>query len=155
MVGRYRTEGLGTRLGDHLSDPDTEDEHGHDGSDSTCTRAERLDEINPADNLFVLFLNDGKSGLAEKKLVRFMLRESCTVNHQANERRNADAPDDGHDMKCVHGVPQKKIDVLVRDTHQDHIWVRLRDRRVRQAKNTLKSSLLRALYGNLRWFWSS
>jgi len=100
---------LGTRLGDHLSDPDTEDEHGHEGSDATGTSAEGLDEINPADDLLVLFLSDGKSGLAEKKLIRFVLRESATVDHQADKGSNANAPDDGYDMKSVHGVPQKKL----------------------------------------------
>ena len=47
---------LGTRLGDHLSDPNSEEEHGHEGSYATGTSAERLDEVNAPDDLFVLFL---------------------------------------------------------------------------------------------------
>ena len=51
-----RPSNLGTRLGDHLSDPNSEDEHGHEGSYATGTSAERLDEVNAPDDLFVLFL---------------------------------------------------------------------------------------------------
>jgi hypothetical protein len=89
---------LRTRLCDHLSDPDTEDEHGHEGSNATGTSAERLDEVNSPDDLFVLFLGYGKSGLAEKKLIGFVLRESAAVDHQTNKSSNANAPDDRRDM---------------------------------------------------------
>ncbi len=106
---------LGMRLCDHLSDPDSENEHGHEGSDATGTSTERLDEVNAADDLFVLFLSYRKSGLAEKKLICFVLREGSTVDHQTNKTGNTYAPDDGCDMKSIHGVPQKKFDVLVRD----------------------------------------
>ena len=62
-AGRQAME-LGTRLGDHLRYPDTEDEHGHEGSNATSTSTEGLDKVNAADDLFVLFLRHGKSGLA-------------------------------------------------------------------------------------------
>ena len=97
------------RLCDQLSNPDADQENGRKGCYATGTSAERLDVINSADDLFVLFLLDGKSGLAQKKLIGFMLGESGTVDHQANESSNADAPNDCHDMKCIHGVPQKKV----------------------------------------------
>ncbi|MGA7156768.1 MAG: hypothetical protein WBY53_07990 [Acidobacteriaceae bacterium] len=97
---------LGARLSDQLSYPETEDENRHQGSYSACSSAEGLDEVNAANDLFVLFLNDGKSGLAEKKLIRFVLGESATVDHQANKRSHANAPDYCHYVKCIHGVPQ-------------------------------------------------
>jgi hypothetical protein len=97
------------RLCDQLSNPDADQENGREGCYAAGASAEGLDEVNAADDLFVLFLMDGKSGLAEEKLIGFMLRESCAIDHQANECRNADAPKNSHDMKCVHGVPQKKV----------------------------------------------
>ena len=96
------------RLCDQLSNPDAEYKDGHQGCYSTGASAEWLDEINATDDLFVLFLSNRESGLAEKKLIGFVLRESCTVDHQTNECSNTDAPDDCHDMKCSHGFPRKK-----------------------------------------------
>jgi hypothetical protein len=69
------------RLGDQLSNPDADYKNGHQGGYSTGSSAVGLDEINAADDLFVLFLSNRESGLAEKKLIGFVLRESCTVDH--------------------------------------------------------------------------
>jgi len=123
------------RLGDQLSDPDAEDEHGHEGSNATSTSAEGLDKVNAADDLLVLFLSHGKSGLAEKKLICFMLSEGSTVDHQTDKSSNAKAPDDSHDMKCCHCVPQKKV-MSWSDIPSRIIYMTLGGRRGRQAKNT-------------------
>jgi hypothetical protein len=86
------------RLCDQLSNPSTDQEDSHKGCYTAGTSTEGLDEINAADDLFVLFLMNGKSGLAQKKPIGFVLRESCAVDHQANKSSNADAPNDCQDM---------------------------------------------------------
>ena len=96
------------RLCDQLSNPGTDQKDSRKGCYTTGTSAEGLDEINAADDRFVLFLSYRKSGLAEKKLIGFMLRESCAVDHQANKSSNTDAPNDGQKMKCNHYAPQKR-----------------------------------------------
>ena len=86
------------RLCDQLGNPDAKEKNGRQACYAANTSAERLDVVNAANDLFVLFLKHGKSGLAEKKLIGFMLRERCTVDHQADKRSNSDAPNDGQEM---------------------------------------------------------
>jgi hypothetical protein len=97
-VGEGEAEGLRMRLCDQLSNPGTDQKDSRKGCYTAGTSAEGLDEINAADDLVVLFLMNRKSGLAEKKLIGFMLRERCTVDHQADKRSNTDAPNDGQEM---------------------------------------------------------
>ena len=88
-----------------MGDPDAKYQKAHQGGYSSGSGADGLDEVDTADDLLVFLLSNWKSGFTEKKLVGFVNSEVSAINHETDECSNTDAPDNGQNVKGIHGVP--------------------------------------------------
>ena len=91
-----------------MGDPDAKYQKAHQCGYSSGSGADGLDEIDASDDFLILFLSCWKSAFAEKKLIGLVYGEVPTIDHETDERSNADAPDNSNNVKCVHGIPPEK-----------------------------------------------
>ncbi len=121
-LGSVRLEKVGG--GEHLGDPDADDDEGHEDGCSANAFAEGLDGVGAADDVVVLLMAGGGRGFGEEELVGLMLRQVAAVDHESHEGRYDEAPEGERDGECVHWRAPE-ADVLVRDTERVQLsWAR-------------------------------